>query len=70
MVNGGVTTRQRRSLVKEAARKKWGAEWWKCHPLIKKARLAKATQTLFHDYPAGDNNGTVTVYDHGHVYTV
>ena len=67
------TSRQKRSLVKEAARKKWGPKWWDCHVLVKKARLAKAAQLVAHPCELNNSNvehGKFTVYEGGQVYTV
>mgnify|MGYP004214050503 CR=1 FL=1 len=46
-------------------RQRWGASWYKCHPLIKKARLAWGQS------PSGTQwDEKVRVYDVDGVYTV
>lgn len=49
-----------KATLRSKCRIRWGADWHKVHPLIKKARLMWA---------AGTGDGTVVVYEQG-VYTV
>ena len=49
--------------VRTACRTRWGKDWWKCHPVIKKARLAWGLN-------GHDPRWSVRVTDEDGVYTV
>ena len=51
--------------VRLACRKRWGKDWFKCHAVIKKARMAWADGE-----ERGSQYGSVTVHEGGDSYVV
>ena len=50
--------------IRLACRKRWGKDWFKCHAVIKKARMAWAERGPRSEY------GSVTVHEAGDSYVV
>ncbi len=56
-------TRASKTITRAKCRKRWGKDWYRCHPVMKRARIAWAEGVV-------DEHGVVHVTDGGEQYVV